>query len=136
MKLTDMCQMSTSATCQNQKCRRRHLPKLFHANPLFHEISKSHIEMSSGSTMIGWRDVAKQQKYTIGAGRGGWVPVLAGDQVEVINVSGTQVVDFWCFPKSSPQQYLSLEHCREVLGKIYFFFSRRCPGLQHLRPCF
>lgn len=64
--------------------------------------------------------MARQQKHTIGAGRGGRIPVIAGDQVEVINVSGTQVVDFWCFPKSSPQQYLSLEHCREVLGKIYF----------------
>ncbi|MBK8771381.1 MAG: urea carboxylase-associated family protein [Rhizobiales bacterium] len=61
-----------------------------------------------------------QEKVTVKAGRGAQIPVHAGDMVTIINVSGTQVVDFWCFPKSSPQQYLSLEHCREVLGKIYF----------------
>ena len=60
------------------------------------------------------------ERFTVLAGKGAQVPVRAGDEVAVINVNGTQVVDFWCFPKSSPQQYLSLEHCREVLGKIYF----------------
>lgn len=60
------------------------------------------------------------EKVTVLAGKGAQVPVRAGDEVTIVNVSGTQVVDFWCLPKSSPQQYLSLEHCREVLGKIYF----------------
>lgn len=60
------------------------------------------------------------RKITVLAGKGAHVPVRAGDEVAIVNVSGTQVVDFWCLPKSSPQQYLSLEHCREVLGKIYF----------------
>lgn len=57
---------------------------------------------------------------TVPAGKGAQLPVRAGDEVTIVNVSGTQVVDFWCLPISSPQQYLSLEHCREVLGKIYF----------------
>ncbi len=60
------------------------------------------------------------QKFTVLAGHGAAVPVRAKDDVTVVNVSGTQVVDFWCLPDSSPQEYLSLEHCREVLGKIYF----------------
>jgi len=60
------------------------------------------------------------EKVTVLAGKGAQIPVRAGDEVTVVNVSGTQVVDFWCLPKSSPQQYLSLEHCREVLNKIYF----------------
>jgi uncharacterized protein YcgI (DUF1989 family) len=60
------------------------------------------------------------QKITVLAGRGAAVPVSEGDEVAIVNVSGTQVVDFWCLPKSSSQEYLSLEHCREVLGKIYF----------------
>lgn len=60
------------------------------------------------------------EKVTVQAGKGAHIPVRAGDEVAIVNVSGTQVVDFWCLPKSSPQQYLSLEHCREVLGKIYF----------------
>lgn len=60
------------------------------------------------------------EKVTVLAGQGTAVPVRAGDEVAIVNVSGTQVVDFWCLPHSSPQEYLSLEHCREVLGKIYF----------------
>lgn len=64
--------------------------------------------------------MGKHESVTVKAGRGAQIPVYAGDEITVINVSGTQVVDFWCLPRSSPQQYLSLEHCREVLGKIYF----------------
>lgn len=64
--------------------------------------------------------MSKLDKITVLAGRGAAVPVREGDEVAVVNVSGTQVVDFWCLLKSSPQEYLSLEHCREVLGKIYF----------------
>lgn len=59
-------------------------------------------------------------KHVVPAGQGVQLPVRAGDEVAIVNLSGTQVLDFWCFPRSSPQQYLSLEHCREVLGKIYF----------------
>jgi uncharacterized protein YcgI (DUF1989 family) len=62
----------------------------------------------------------KEDEITVLAGRGAAVPVGAGDEVAIVNVSGTQVVDFWCLPTSSPQEYLSLEHCREVLSKIYF----------------
>lgn len=60
------------------------------------------------------------ERIRVPAGQGAAVPVRAGDEVTIVNVSGTQVVDFWCLPRSSPQEYLSLEHCREVLGKIYF----------------
>jgi len=64
--------------------------------------------------------MGKEDKVAVLAGRGAAVPVGAGDEVAIVNVSGTQVVDFWCLPASSPQEYLSLEHCREVLSKIYF----------------
>jgi uncharacterized protein YcgI (DUF1989 family) len=64
--------------------------------------------------------MGKLDKVTVFAGRGAAVSVKEGDEVAVVNVSGTQVVDFWCLSGSSPQEYLSLEHCREVLGKIYF----------------
>ncbi len=60
------------------------------------------------------------RKITVLAGRGAAAEVHEGDHVAIVNVSGTQVVDFWCLPNSSPQEYLSLEHCREVLSKIYF----------------
>ena len=64
--------------------------------------------------------MSKLENVAVLAGRGAAVPVTSGDEVSIVNVSGTQVVDFWCLPTSSPQEYLSLEHCREVLGKIYF----------------
>lgn len=64
--------------------------------------------------------MSQLEKITVRAGHGAAVQVRAGDEVTVVNVNGTQVVDFWCLPKSAPQEYLSLEHCREVLGKIYF----------------
>ncbi|MGE0005725.1 MAG: DUF1989 domain-containing protein [Parvibaculaceae bacterium] len=64
--------------------------------------------------------MSRLDKVAVLAGQGAAVPVAEGDVVTIVNVSGTQVVDFWCLPKSSPQEYLSLEHCREVLGKVYF----------------
>lgn len=66
------------------------------------------------------RHTEKKVSFVVPAGQGAQIPVCAGDVVTIVNVSGTQVVDFWCFPRSSPQQYLSLEHCREVVGRIYF----------------
>lgn len=44
----------------------------------------------------------------------------SGDRIEIVNDSGTQVVDFWCLALGSEPEYLSLGHCREVLGKIFF----------------
>ena len=73
----------------------------------------------------------KRDKCTVPAGSGAQIPVRVGDEISIINVSGTQVVDFWCFPRSSPQQFLSLEHCREVLGKIYF-----APGDALVSDCY
>jgi uncharacterized protein len=64
--------------------------------------------------------MGKVDKLMVLAGRGAAVPVTEGDEVAIVNVSGTQVVDFWCLSNSLPQEYLSLEHCREVLSKIYF----------------
>ncbi len=60
------------------------------------------------------------QTTTVRAAHGASIEVLANDEVRVINTSGTQVVDFWCLLESGADEYLSMEHCREVLGKIYF----------------
>src|SRR5262245_34212425 len=64
--------------------------------------------------------MSKLDKVTVLAGRGAAVPVGGGDEVAIVNVTGTQVVDFWCLPTSVPQEYLVLEHCRECLSNIYF----------------
>ncbi|AZO68081.1 urea carboxylase-associated family protein [Mesorhizobium sp. M6A.T.Cr.TU.016.01.1.1] len=43
-----------------------------------------------------------------------------GDSIRIVNDNGTQVVDFWCISLTGEAEYLSMEHCREVLGKIYY----------------
>jgi uncharacterized protein YcgI (DUF1989 family) len=57
------------------------------------------------------------------AGEGRAVRLAAGARLSVVNIHGTQVVDTWAFPlapdRASPE-FLSMEHCREVLKKIVF----------------
>ena len=53
--------------------------------------------------------------------RGGAAIVLAeGRSLEIINTFGRQVVDMWAFRRADPTQFLSMEHCRSCLEKLYF----------------
>lgn len=54
------------------------------------------------------------------AGCGRAFTLAAGQHVRVINTHGTQVVDCWAFVAGGTREFLSLEHCREVLQKILF----------------
>lgn len=56
--------------------------------------------------------------HRIPAGAGGGFAVERGQTVRVVNTYGTQVVDTWAFITSD--EYLSLEHCREVTKKLFF----------------
>jgi hypothetical protein len=56
---------------------------------------------------------------TIPAGGGGAAHIQAGASCRVVNTHGTQVVDLWAFPAFT-DEYLSMEHTREVLQKIYW----------------
>ena len=40
-----------------------------------------------------------------------------GQQVRVVNVHGTQVVDCWAFNASNLGEFMSMEHCRVSLGR-------------------
>jgi uncharacterized protein YcgI (DUF1989 family) len=40
--------------------------------------------------------------------------------LRVVNTPGTQVVDTWAFAAGDPSEFLSMEHCREVLQRIVF----------------
>lgn len=60
------------------------------------------------------------QRFTIPAGRGLGVRLAKGQTLRVINTSGSQCVDTWAFPDGDAEAWLSLEHCREIIQRIYF----------------
>lgn len=60
------------------------------------------------------------QRLTVPAGRGLAVAMAKGARLRVVNTPGTQVVDTWAFSMGDPYEYLSMEHCREVLQRIVF----------------
>jgi uncharacterized protein YcgI (DUF1989 family) len=41
-----------------------------------------------------------------------------GQEVKVVNTHGKQVIDFWAFNPSDPQDFLSMVHTRTVLSKV------------------
>jgi hypothetical protein len=57
---------------------------------------------------------------TVTAGHGLAVPLASGARLRVVNTPGTQVVDTWAFAAGNPLEFLSMEHCREVLQRIVF----------------
>jgi len=60
------------------------------------------------------------QRLTVPAGRGLAVALAAGARLRIVNTPGTQVVDTWAFAMGDAYEYLSMEHCREVLQRIVF----------------
>lgn len=54
----------------------------------------------------------------IPARRGRAVRVPAGSEIEIINPSGTQVVDTWALRASGPAEQLSMEHTRAALRRL------------------
>lgn len=66
------------------------------------------------------RAATQKKRLVVPAGRGLAVSLEKGRRLRVVNTHGTQVVDTWAFLKDDPAELLSMEHCREVLQKIYF----------------
>lgn len=58
-------------------------------------------------------------RHRVAAGHGLAVAVRAGEHASVVNTPGTQVVDTWAFTPE-PGEHLSMEHCREVLQRLWF----------------
>ena len=48
------------------------------------------------------------------------VRVLAGERLRIVNHLGQQVVDTWIFAADAPFEFLSMEHCRDQLYKLFF----------------
>jgi uncharacterized protein YcgI (DUF1989 family) len=62
----------------------------------------------------------------IQGGAGIAVRLRRGEAVRMINTSGTQVVDTWCLAAGDASEYLSVEHTRRMLGRL---FPREGDGL-------
>ncbi len=70
----------------------------------------------------------------IPAGGGRAVRLRRGEAVKLINTHGSQVVDTWAFALADPREYLSVEHTRRMLGKLFpergdTLFSNRRTGM-------
>ena len=59
------------------------------------------------------------QSVTIPARRGRAVRLSAGEAIQIINTHGSQVVDTWVFNAEDPTEFLSNEHQRPTLGKLW-----------------
>jgi uncharacterized protein YcgI (DUF1989 family) len=55
---------------------------------------------------------------TIPARRGHAVPLPDGAEIEIINPSGTQVVDTWALCLPDLTEHMSMEHTRVILGRL------------------
>lgn len=72
---------------------------------------------------------------TLKASEGVAVSLAAGEQLRVVNLRGSQVVDLWAVSTSDPGEYLSMEHTRVALAKLVprvgddLYSSRRRPLL-------
>lgn len=58
------------------------------------------------------------QRYTVPARHGRAVRLRAGQTLRVINTPGSQVCDFWAFRADNPNEFLSMEHVRQVLNRV------------------
>ena len=76
-----------------------------------------------------------EQVQTIPARKGRAVRLNQGQAIKIINTHGAQVVDTWCFSAEELREFMSMEHIRPTLGKIfptkgdYLVTNRRRPIL-------
>lgn len=54
------------------------------------------------------------------ARKGRLIVLNRGDEVEVVNTHGGQVVDTWAFPVDEPAEYMSMEHSRVAHYRLTF----------------
>ena len=57
--------------------------------------------------------------YRIPARQGRAVRLKRGQRLTIVNLQGHQVCDFFAIAEDSPAEFLSMEHCRTALGRIY-----------------
>ena len=57
--------------------------------------------------------------FTLPARRGRAVRLGAGEAIRIINTHGAQVVDTWCFSAEDLSEFMSNEHMRPTLGRLW-----------------
>lgn len=63
--------------------------------------------------------VQDSQVVTIPARRGRAVRLTKGQAIKIINTHGEQVVDTWCFSAEDLHEFMSMEHIRPTLTRIF-----------------
>jgi uncharacterized protein YcgI (DUF1989 family) len=58
-------------------------------------------------------------RHTIPARRGKAARLTAGEAIRIINTHGKQVVDTWAFSADDLSEFMSMEHIRPTLGRIF-----------------
>ena len=72
---------------------------------------------------------------TVPARKGRAVRLSRGQSIKIINTHGHQVCDTWAFSADDPHEFMSMEHTRPTLGKIFptkgdnLYSNRRRPIL-------
>ena len=56
---------------------------------------------------------------TVPARRGRAVRLAAGQAIRIVNTHGSQVVDTWAFTAHDLSEFMSMEHLRATLGKVF-----------------
>lgn len=75
------------------------------------------------------------QEITIPARRGRAIRIAGGRKFRVVNTHGSQVLDTWAFAEDDNATYLSMEHTRSYLSRIWvkagdaLIDNRYCPML-------
>ena len=57
--------------------------------------------------------------FTIPAGRGRAARLSQGQSIQIVNTHGAQVVDTWAFSTEDPREFMSMEHIRATLTRIF-----------------
>lgn len=80
--------------------------------------------------------MTESEFMTVPARRGRAARLTAGQAIQIVNTHGSQVVDFWAFSVEEPGEFLSMEHLRAMLQRIFphagdaLVTNRRRPILQ------
>lgn len=61
----------------------------------------------------------KGEIFTIPARRGRATRLSEGQAIKIVNTHGEQVVDTWCFSAEDLGEFMSMEHMRPTLGRIF-----------------
>ncbi|HEX3793174.1 MAG TPA: urea carboxylase-associated family protein [Acidimicrobiales bacterium] len=92
--------------------------------------------MAPSGTDGGW--TASAQRVVVPPGEGRAVRVAAGDRVRVVDLDGGQVADFFAFDANDPTEFLSAEHTRPGIRRLFpvpgddLLSNRRQPLLELL----